>query len=130
MSSKEEQQNKKAEWVIKEIRNLIDDGLESGLFIQPKMPYIYTTSAARDLNREYDKYCTTTDSTIATDKEKGLHRFLLSFSGFPKSGQDASQYGKGIMLLDIGRIFENCILYYTPIEGGGIIIVRILLHYP
>lgn len=133
MPDKDEQERKKAEWGIKEIRSLIDDGLESGLYTSHQetsyfynKTYLYTKSGYQDFRKLLRKYHALKGETAAWNREKGSHSFFLGFCPFPEEGEDASQYGKGIMTLDIGRLFENTTLYYTGIEGGGMIIVRII----
>lgn len=129
MGNKDEQKRKKPGWEIREIRSLVEEGIESGLSLKETLPYTFTKWAARDLEREYKKYSTLKGPVKGLSRKKALHSFLLPFSKSSEIGQDYNVYGREVMVLDIDRLFKNCSLYYIPIDGGGIVILRILLNY-
>lgn len=129
MSNKDEQERKKEGWEVREIRSLVDEGIESGLSLEGTLPYTFTKWAARDLEREYKKYCKLKGSVKGFSRKKALHSFLMPFSKSSEIGQDYNLYGREVMVLDIDRLFKNCSMYYIRIEGGGIVILRILLNY-
>ncbi|WP_024771783.1 type II toxin-antitoxin system RelE/ParE family toxin [Aquimarina macrocephali] len=123
----EQEEREMIAWLIKETRKDIDDGLESGLHEHKETAYVYTKLAYKDFQKHLGIYYRMNGLAKAASREKGLHRFFLGMATSSEHGEEDRRYGKNIRVLDIGKLLHNCMLFYMPIENGGIIIVRIII---
>jgi hypothetical protein len=103
--------------------------MPSGLCSNENLPYTNTKLEATDLERHYKNTCNRYGEVEGLKTKKALHIFLLGYAPDQICGHNNNEYGHGVIALTLDRLFEKCSLFLVPIEGGGIVIVRILLDY-